>query len=233
MIKKHIPNTITLLNLFCGCIALVCIFQQAYAAAAIFTGIGLAADFVDGAVARLLNVKSELGKQLDSLADMVSFGVVPGAIFYQLLIVAFDSQSHLEIRLLLGFIFSIFACLRLAKFNLDTRQSESFLGLPTPAATIFVIGLMLIAHFDSFDLRQILLQPWLLYSCIAILSWLMVSEFPMFSLKFARFTWKGNEIKFIFAATAAVLLILLQEAALSLIILIYIVFSIVQYRFKT
>ncbi|MDX1943441.1 MAG: CDP-alcohol phosphatidyltransferase family protein [Saprospiraceae bacterium] len=232
MIKKHIPNAITLLNLFCGCIALVCIFQQAYVAVAVFTGIGLIADFLDGAVARLLNVTSELGKQLDSLADMVSFGVVPGAIFYQLLSTAFHIENFLDIRSIFGFVITIFACLRLAKFNLDARQSQSFLGLPTPAVTIFVIGLMLIVHFDSFGLRPMVLQPWLLYSCIAALSWLMVSELPMFSLKFARFTWKGNEIKFIFAATAAALLIFLKEAAFSLIILIYIVFSIVQYRFK-
>ncbi len=233
MVKKHIPNAITLLNLWFGACALVCVFQEAFLLAATFTGLSLLADFLDGAVARLLNVKSEIGKQLDSLADVVSFGLVPGFVFYSLLHAVFpNSGSVLSFYALPGFVFSLFACLRLAKFNIDTRQTTSFLGMPTPAAAIFVVGLMLIAHFDSFGFRQIVLQSGILYGCIAVLSFLMISEIPMFSLKFERFTWKGNEIKFIFAAVTLALLVLLREAALSLIILIYAVFSIVQYLLK-
>lgn len=233
MIKKYIPNTITLLNLWFGACALVCIFQEAFPLAAVFTGLSLLVDFMDGTAARLLNVKSEIGKQLDSLADMVSFGLVPGTIFYMLLqISSLNSVMIVNILALPGFVFSLFACLRLAKFNIDTRQTTSFIGMPTPAATTFVIGLMLIVHSDSFGFRQMVLQPLFLYACIGGLSYLMVAEIPMFSFKFERFTWKGNEIKFIFAAVAMALLVLLREAALSLIILIYTIFSIVQYLIK-
>lgn len=233
MIKKHIPNTITLLNLWFGACALVCVFQEAFLLAATFTGLSLLADFLDGAVARLLKVNSELGVQLDSLADNVSFGLVPGLIFYTLLQSVFpDDESVMNMTALPGFVFSLFACLRLAKFNMDTRQTTSFIGMPTPAATIFVVGLMLIVHFNSFGFRQMVLQPGFLYACIVGLSYLMISEIPMFSLKFERFTWKGNEIKFIFAAVTVAMLFFLREAALSLIILIYAVFSIVQYLLK-
>ncbi len=228
MIKKHIPNTITLLNLFCGCCALVSIWGEAFLWGALLVTIGLIADFLDGTVARLLNVKSELGKQLDSLADMVSFGVVPGAIFFQLLNIALPTETAvLNLAALPGFVLTAFAALRLGKFNLDTRQTTSFIGLPTPACTFYVVGLMLIAHFDSFGLRQIVTQPLFLYLNIAVLSGLMVLEFPMFSFKFERFTWQGNEIKFIFAAVALASLIFLREAALSVIILLYLLFSIV------
>ncbi len=225
--KKHIPNLITLSNAFAGCCAVACVFAGAYPMAALFVALGLLADFLDGVLARILQVKSELGKQLDSLADMITFGVVPGAVFYQLLSAAPTTTSAaFNAFALPGFLFPVFACYRLAKFNLDTRQSLSFLGLPTPAATIFVLGLMLVAHFDSFGLRQMVLQPWLLYGCLAALSLLMVSELPMFSLKFERFQWQGNEIKFIFAAVSLALLLFLREAAPAMIIFTYVLISI-------
>jgi len=225
--KKHIPNAITLSNAFAGCCALAATYAEQFLWVAILVGVGLMADFLDGAVARALRVKSEIGKQLDSLADMITFGAVPGAVFYQLLNQNLPAESTvLNIFALPGFLFTVFAGYRLAKFNIDNRQSLSFIGLPTPAATIFVLGLLLIAHFDSFGFRQMVLQPWLLYLCIAALSWLMVSELPMFSLKFARFQWQGNEIKFIFAAISLVLLLLLREAALVVIILFYVLISI-------
>lgn len=225
--KKHIPNAVTLLNAFAGCCALVLVFEKQFPAAVLFVGLGLLADFLDGAVARALRVKSEIGKQLDSLADMLTFGAVPGAIFYQMLSQSLPVESAtLNPFALPGFLFTVFACYRLAKFNIDNRQSLSFIGLPTPAATIFVLGLLLIAQFDSFGFRQMVLQPWLLYLCLAALSWLMVSELPMFSLKFARFQWQGNEIKFIFAAISLALLVLLREAALVVIILFYVLISI-------
>lgn len=227
MIKKHIPNSITLLNAFCGCCALVCTFSEQWLWVAGFVALGLVADFLDGAVARILHVESEIGKQLDSLADVITFGAVPGAIFYQLIDNELITQyTFFNPSALPGFLVTIFACYRLAKFNIDTRQSLSFIGLPTPAATMFVIGIMLIAHFDSLGLRQMVLQPWLLYSCILGLSYLMVSELPMFSFKFEQFRWRGNEIKIIFAAISLMLIIVLREVALAFIILLYILFSV-------
>ncbi len=223
--KKHIPNLVTLTNLFCACCTLVALFDRHFPLAALWLSIGLAADFLDGAVARALRVKSELGKQLDSLADMVAFGVVPGAMFYVLL---HDSLSNKNLAFA-GFVVTIFACLRLAKFNLDARQSLSFIGLPTPAAAIFTMSFMLINHWNTLGLKDWIAHPAFLLSAIAGLSLLMVSEIPMFSLKFEHFKWRGNQIKFIFAAMTVVLLLILHEAAPAVVIMAYATFSILQY----
>ncbi len=230
IIKQHLPNAITLLNLFCGCGAIVCIIQGDYLPAVWFSAFGLAADFLDGAVARALRVSSELGRQLDSLADVVSFGVAPGMVFYQLLSRALpETESFLNIIALPGFLLSVFAAVRLARFNLDTRQPSVFRGLPTPACAIYTLGLLLIVHFDSFGGRSFILQPAFLYANLIVLCGLMVSGLPMFSFKFTRFSWSGNEIKFIFAAVALALMVLLREAAFSAIILLYILVSSVLY----
>lgn len=198
--------------------------------AATWLGIGAIADFLDGAVARLLNAKSALGKQLDSLADMISFGVAPGMILYSFL--ENGQSGKLVLEAIPAFILPVAACFRLAKFNIDPRQTTTFIGLPTPACTLFVVGLLLIAHFNSFGLRPMVYNLIFIYSCIATLSYLMLSELPMFSLKFERYTWRGNEIKIIFAAMAGLLLIILQEAAPSLIIVIYLLTSIVLFILK-
>lgn len=227
--KNFIPNFITLLNAFFGCLAIVSIFENQLLLGALWLGFGALADFLDGAVARWLNAKSAIGKQLDSLADMISFGVAPGLILYTFLA---NGDPGLTGKAIPAFIFTIAACFRLAKFNIDPRQTNSFLGLPTPAATLFVIGLLLIAHFNSFGLRQIIYNSIFLYSCVAVLSFLMVSELPMFSFKFERLTWQGNEIKFIFAAVALALLIFFREAALVLIIFIYLLISLVLWLLK-
>lgn len=221
--RKHIPNFITLINLFCGCSALICILNDQFILAFWFLLIGITADYLDGLVARLLNVKSILGKELDSLADMVSFGVVPGAIFYALLQKSLPhiDPSVFSIQAAAGFIVTLFACLRLAKFNIDDRQTDHFIGLPTPSTTSFTVGLMLIYHFDSFGLRAFILDPYFLIACILLLSYMMVSELELFSFKLNSLKWKGNEIKFIFAALSIILLITLREVALSLIILLY------------
>lgn len=202
---------------------MVCVFEHQLLATAAWLGVGAVADFLDGAVARLLNVKSALGKQLDSLADMVSFGVAPGVILYSFL--AGNTSEGLTIKALPAFLITITACFRLAKFNIDPRQSYSFMGLPTPACTLFVVGLLLIRQFDSFGWNVIIENSIFIYSCIIILSYLMISELPMFSFKFERYTWQGNEIKIIFAILSVVLLIIFREAAPSLIIIIYVLTS--------
>lgn len=227
--KKWIPNALTLLNLFLGCCALVALFNQDYLLAIGFIAGGLVADFLDGAVARLLQVNSPLGKELDSFADMVTFGVVPGLILYILIAEGFsggDFSGQLQWSALPAFLLSAFSGLRLAKFNLDTRQSQTFLGLPTPSATIFVVGLLLIWHFNSFGLSTSIENPFLLYTVVLILCYLLICEIPMFSFKLKALGWKGNEVRFSFLAISLLLVFLLKEAAVSAIILIYLLINI-------
>lgn len=222
--KNYIPNFITLLNTFFGCLAIVSIVENEMLLGALWLGLGAMADFLDGAIARWLNAKSALGKQLDSLADMISFGVAPGLILYTFLA---DGDNGLVWKATPAFILTMAACYRLGKFNIDPRQTTGFIGLPTPACTLFVVGLLLIIQYNSFGLSWFILNPIVLYSCIAVLSYLMVSEIPMFSFKFDRLTWHGNEIKIIFAAVAVALAIIFREAAPAFIILTYLLFSIV------
>lgn len=232
--KKHLPNAITLLNLFFGCCALACIFYGQFTAAFWWIFAAVMADYADGMAARLLGVQSPLGKELDSLADMVSFGVVPGAIYYMLLAKHFypAGAPGLIYQATPGFLVAVFSGLRLAKFNLDTRQATGFIGLPTPSSTIFTAGLMLIYAYDSFGLQPLVSAPAFLYACVLAISYLLVSEVPMFSLKFKSFSWKGNEIRFIFGFVALVLLFLTREASLAIVILLYVIFSVFQYLVK-
>ncbi len=230
--KKNIPNIITLFNLFFGSCAVVSVLYGHFPTAFIFVLVGVIADYSDGMIARSLNVHSELGKELDSLADMVTFGVVPGTILYMLLSKSgINGLTSTEINYyaLPGFIVSVMAGLRLARFNLDTRQSEEFIGLPTPSCTGFIVGLMLIYHYDSFGMREWVSSPYFLYPVIFIFSYLMVSELPMFNLKFKGLKWAGNEIRFIFTALAIVFLLIFKEAAFSLIIFTYVLFSIIKH----
>lgn len=228
--KKNIPNIITLFNLFCGCCALASVFYGQFVQAVWFSFAGGVADYLDGSAARWLNVKSALGKELDSIADMVSFGVVPGAILYILLVKGLKGQDVLPIELTLvaapAFLVSVMSGLRLAMFNLDTRQTENFIGLPTPAATLYTVGLLLIFHNNSFGLAEFVIHPIFLGINILALSYLLVSELPMFSFKFKKLTWKGNEMRFLFLGMTILALIFLKEAAFALMILIYVLLGI-------
>ena len=224
---KALPHIITLSNLFCGCCALLAVFHQQYVAVFFFLLIAGLADYGDGLVARWLDVKSELGKELDSLADMVSFGLVPGTILYELLKHGYSLSFQDEIiaAALPAFLITLSSALRLAKYNLDTRQTESFIGLNTPSCTMFVVGLMLIYHFDSYGLGSWVVQPVFLYFVILCLSYLLVAEIPMFSFKFKNFNWTGNEVRFIFLGLSLVLLPILQEVTFSLMVILYVLFS--------
>lgn len=238
--KNQIPNILTLLNLFFGCCALVCIFSTQFVSATSFLILSGICDFADGMAARLLKIKSDFGKEVDSLADMVSFGVVPGAIVYMMLVLVFEvdairdyapnvmNQSIFKLHpaALPAFIISAFSCYRLAKFNLDVRQTEDFIGLATPANTLFFMGLIFVAKNNTFGLSQIVLYPYFLYALIPISSYLLISEIPMFSLKLKGFVWKGNEVRFIFVAISIALLILLQGAGLAFIIALYVLLNI-------
>jgi CDP-diacylglycerol--serine O-phosphatidyltransferase len=195
-------------------------------------GICLLADFADGLAARILKQASSIGKELDSLADVISFGAVPGAIFYLLLcksqgiegLVFEEPETYLPA---LGFMITVFSALRLAKFNTDTRQTEHFIGLNTPANTIFALGLLLTIENNELGLAAFLLNLPLLIALIALFSFLLVSEIPIFSFKFKNLSWKGNEIRFIFLilSLSALLLLPLGLAMMSS-ILLYLISSI-------
>lgn len=190
-------------------------------------GICLFADFSDGFAARMLQSYSDMGKELDSLADMVSFGVLPGFMFFYML--QGGDLTNITPYGAAGFMVTLFAALRLAKFNIDTRQSESFLGLPTPSATLFIAGLLLIyrSHADS------MLFTWpALLSIALIISVLMVSDLPMFSLKFKGYSWKGNEIRYIFIIFAVAMFVLMRDYSLSVVIATYTLYSLVKHLFR-
>jgi len=239
-VKSWIPNFITLLNLFCGCAALVCILDLEFIAAFWFLFAAGWFDFADGLVARALDVSSEHGKELDSLADMVSFGVVPAVIYYVLLLlpvslspalsrgegVAFPVEISWSWYAAPALLLALFSALRLAKFNLDTRQSENFMGVATPTSTIYAVGLMLIVATNE-DWAPYVLNPLVLYPSILLMSYLLVSEHPMFSFKLKGLGWSGNETKVIFAAVAVGLLIWLQASAFPLIVIAYVLINLI------
>ena len=236
--KKHIPNAITALNLVCGCIAIVNAFTGELYISAILIFIAAILDFMDGAAARLLKVSHPLGEQLDSLADMISFGLAPGIILFQFV-------KHLnsvnESRILtenpwlfyIALIIPIFSAFRLAKFNIDTRQTDGFLGLATPANAGFFIFIVLVYFYP--DLPQLINTKNIIIPIISnpltmlvlgiIFSFLLISEIPMFSLKAKSLKWKGNELRFTFLGIFFLLLILLNITAFPIILLIYIVWS--------
>jgi CDP-diacylglycerol--serine O-phosphatidyltransferase len=239
-LKSQIPNVITLLNLFCGCAAIICILDHRFIVAFWFLFAAGWFDFADGLVARLLNVSSEHGKELDSLADMVSFGVVPGVIYYTLLFIGDASapasvpnieQYNMPIAwswyAAPGLMVVLFSALRLAKFNLDTRQTENFMGVATPTSTVFATGLMLIYALDPFGWAGWVLSPYVLYPAIIAFSYLLISEHPMFSFKIKGMKWAGNETRIIFVVLAIALLTTLQTAAFPFIVGVYLVINLV------
>lgn len=237
--KKHIPNLLTLGNLLCGTIATIFAIKGDFVGTAILVITGIVFDFFDGFAARMLNVQGELGKQLDSLADMVTSGVVPGIVMLQLLISALnvDAASYFGIDMYgatgsnlpyIGLLLTLGACYRLANFNIDTRQSDSFIGIPTPAMTLFVISLPLIAEFSSLSFFiDLINNQYFLIAITFILTFLMNAEVPLFALKFKTFGVKENTLKYIFLALSVLLLVFLKFVAVPLIIILYVIMSII------
>ena len=229
-----LPNILTLINLFSGCMAVVFIFNFHIELVPYCVAISLVADFFDGFAARFFKSSSDIGKQLDSLADVVSFGLVPGLVLFQMLYQNYSTGSEFyspeKIYLYSSpaFLVTLFAALRLGKFNVDTRQTNGFLGLATPAATIFIIGLLLILNNNTYGLGHIVFDKVVIYAVILVISGLMVAEIPMFALKFKSFGWKGNEIVYLFIILSAVLLFTLKFAAISLIIVLYVLVSFIK-----
>ncbi len=228
-IRSHIPNFMTLLNLLCGVLAIVCVFQFELYQASWFIVLGALLDFGDGMVARLLRVHSELGKQLDSLADVVTFGVAPGLIGYQILINAYGQEWYTLIPLMIP----VFGALRLARFNIDLRQSDSFIGLPIPANALFWLSLPMIAEYQ-FNSPAILFDPSLAYNPVVLVSasilfsLLMISELKMMALKFKKFGWANNQFRYIFILLSGLLLTFFFFAAIPIILLLYIIISLIQ-----
>ena len=220
MIKKHIPNTITCCNLISGCAATYFAFMGDARMALLMIVAGAVFDFFDGMVARLLHVSSPIGKELDSLADDITFGFAPSAIIFDYMA---SFHLHLPVVPFLAFIMAAFSALRLAKFNLDERQALGFIGLPTPANALFwgslIVGLQ--QYEVSFEGLEWIILIGTFLSC-----YLLIAEIPMFALKFKHWGWKDNEIKYIFILSCIPLLLLLGIIGLAAIIAWYVILSI-------
>lgn len=232
LITRQIPNTITCCNLVSGCIAVSYAFDGLYAASFLFIVIGAVFDFFDGMSARLLGVSSPIGKELDSLADCITFGLAPSAIIYTFL----ATQPWLELVPVVGryvpytaFVMAAFSALRLAKFNLDERQTTSFIGMPTPANALFWASLVVGSE------EWLSSSPWTVAGVVAMVlvcSWLLVVEIPMFALKFKHWGWRGNELKYVFVITSAILLAVFRLSGFAAVVAWYVLLSVISNRHK-
>jgi CDP-diacylglycerol---serine O-phosphatidyltransferase len=245
---KQIPNLFTLLNLVSGCLAIIFVLQTGETLVvqndegtwvpqlpekiwwgSIFIGIAAIVDFIDGFVARLFNSTSEMGKQLDSLADVVSFGVAPGIILYQLLRISFiQEENGLDITmwaLLPALIFPAAAAWRLARFNIENNTGGDFKGVPSPAAGLVVASLPLILFYNYFNIEVILVNKWVIYIIILVLSYLMVSKTSFIALKFTRAASANNRPKIILVVLAVIAAIFLKWLAVPVIFLVYVILS--------
>ncbi|OAB75724.1 CDP-alcohol phosphatidyltransferase family protein [Cochleicola gelatinilyticus] len=240
-IIKQIPNIITSLNLLCGCVAVLFAVSGDLVTTAIFVFFGIFFDFFDGLAARMLNAHSNVGLEFDSLADMITSGVVPAIVMVQLLSEAFFG-SYIDLSEafspngwnrgfskylpLIGLLIAVASGYRLAKFNVDTRQTSSFIGLPTPANTLLILSLPLILQFQHSDLiESILLNKWFLIGLTLISCILLNAELPLFALKFKTWDFKSNAIRYVFLLLCIVLIVVLKFIAIPVIILLYILLS--------
>jgi CDP-diacylglycerol--serine O-phosphatidyltransferase len=237
-IKKHIPNFITLLNLFAGLLSIYYSMVEELQFAGLMVFVAAIFDFFDGFAARLLNAKSAIGVQLDSLADMVSFGVAPAFIMFRTIELTAELNSSLPWEFLpfIAFLIPIFSALRLAKFNIDEEQQTHFIGMPTPAVAILVASLPIMILIclaeNKGSYYEIITNPIVLSVIVIVSSFLMVSKLPMFALKFTSVNWAENQTRYIFIILSVFLIFLLKLAAIPLIILLYILISLFFFLFK-
>nr|WP_314287292.1 CDP-alcohol phosphatidyltransferase family protein [uncultured Capnocytophaga sp.] len=230
--KKQLPNFITLCNLFCGTVAIIFAVRGMLDCAALFVAIGIFFDFFDGFFARLLHVKSEMGLQLDSLADMVTSGVVPGIAMFQLLsssTYVLETEGTFSMLLpYMGLFISLGSAYRLANFNIDTRQSTGFIGLPTPANTMFILSLPLILQYQSTEIVVFFLRnTWMLLGITLLSTYMLNANISLFALKFKDYSLKNNIVKYVFLAVCLLLLLVLKVIAIPFIILLYIFLSLI------
>ena len=225
IVTKHIPNTLTSCNLISGCIAIVFALSANYTMALTFIVVGAVFDFFDGMSARLLGVSSPIGKELDSLADVVTLGVAPSSMIYTLLLTLSKSGWNETLAFAVpyvAFVMAAFSALRLAKFNLDERQTTSFIGLPTPANALFG-GALLVGNENVFDENSYYI--YLLIILVFVSSWLLVAEIPMFALKFKHWGWRDNKVKYVFLISCLPILLIFGISGISVIIAWYICLS--------
>ncbi len=245
---KHLPNAMTCGNLLCGCLGLLQVAKGDYGSASLLIFFAAILDFGDGFVARLVNAQSAIGKELDSLADMVTFGVLPAFIMFHIIqfetglirgmAVGGDSSTNFLLSDIysgqeentpfayLALLLAVCSALRLAKFNIDSRQTDGFIGVPTPANALLVASLPLMQLFQP-QYEFLLLNRYVTVGYVIIMGYLMVSELPLFALKFKSFAWAENRVKYSFLITSVLLLLVLQFAAIPLIVLLYIVLSLI------
>ncbi|OBX25331.1 CDP-diacylglycerol--serine O-phosphatidyltransferase [Gelidibacter algens] len=242
-LKRHLPNIITLLNLFCGSIAVLFAVQNNFVAAALFVFLGIFFDFFDGLVARKLNVQSPLGLQLDSLADMVTSGLVPGIVMFKLLTLATNASTSFRLGdawdssmnwisiqfspiALIGLLITLASAYRLAKFNLDEDQQSSFTGLPTPANALLILSLPLIMEFQNSNaINAIILNPWFLVAMTLLSCYMLNANIKLFALKFKDWGFKNNAVRYIFIVMCAIFIVLFKFLAIPIIIVFYVLLS--------
>ncbi|WP_067033482.1 CDP-alcohol phosphatidyltransferase family protein [Allomuricauda sp. CP2A] len=234
--KSYIPNLLTLLNVFSGCVATVFAVLNHLELAALFVFIGIFFDFFDGLAARALNVKSEVGVQLDSLADVITSGLVPGIVMFQLLNMAerggwnlgfFGHDDEMTVLPFFGFMITLASAYRLAKFNVDENQVSSFKGLPTPANALLILSLPLILLYHNNEvLSGIILNQWFLMGLTVVSAYLLNSPIALFALKFDNWSFKDNGVKYLFLIGSLVMLLTLKFLAIPLIIVFYLLASI-------
>ena len=238
---KQIPNIITSLNLLCGCVAIMFAVSGDLVSASFFAFAGIFLDFFDGLAARVLNAQSQVGLQLDSLADVVTSGVLPGIVMVQLLSEALtgtsldistifsDTANNTSIESYLpftGLLIAVASGYRLAKFNVDTRQTTSFIGLPVPANTLLILSLPLIISFQaSQQITEVILTPWFLIIITLVSCVLLNAEIPLFGLKFKTWNFKDNAVRYLFLISSILLLVVLKFIAIPIIIFLYILVS--------
>jgi CDP-diacylglycerol--serine O-phosphatidyltransferase len=230
---KFIPNLFTLLNLSSGCIGVVFAFTTDLRMVSIMVFISLILDYFDGAAARLLDARSPIGKELDSLADLISFGLLPALIAYMLL-----HSSPYSSWAYISFLITVFSAYRLAKFNIDERQSVNFIGLPTPANALFWSSFPLIIFGDHSNsvgsaLFNVMSNPLFIMACILLFSYLLIAELPLFSLKFKNLSWKDNKDRHLFLLSSLILFLALSYYALPFIIILYLLISVVTQKLKS
>jgi CDP-diacylglycerol---serine O-phosphatidyltransferase len=221
---RQLPNFLTCCNLICGCFGIVFLLEDRGVPAAYFVWAAGIFDFFDGFAARLLKVNSPIGKELDSLADVISFGVLPALVMYKLI----GDHTTSEVLPYIGFSIAAFAALRLAIFNIDETQTDSFRGLNTPATTLFITALPLLPE----SVGKWLFQDWLLILLTLALSLLMVSRIEIFALKFKNFSWHDNKMRFTFLGLSVLLLVAFQATAIPLIIILYVALSLIAKAFS-
>ncbi len=237
-IRQHIPNTITIFNLLSGVISLTLTFKGDYVNASLFIFLAAVFDFLDGNAARMLNAHSDLGKQLDSLADMVSFGVAPGVMIFQMISVQCAGSCNIFERMhltpYLAMLIPVCSALRLAKFNIDPRQEVNFIGLPTPANAIFFASIPLVLFvqpglfsFVHVDFLVTFFSNTRALTILAVFfSYLLISDFKIFSMKFKNMGWQGNELRYILLIISLVMFLLFFLSAIPIIIMVYILMSV-------